>query len=250
MTPTPILKLVDKTLKPRVSPDALAWRNLRTAAVALVNKRRLMANVSTSVEKLAEAVQNMARIDVTPIAKQVGEEVDLAALVNALLTDLLQELADVLSDIQDRTVVQEQASIKENQVQWSTWAANATLKSSGAGHSFTRAKLATQDDPDCNGTPASRDAALGIEALKWLPLWQDVTKTVAGIAQKVVELGVTLPPLTVENLDSAARSYKSVVGHGIDCTNPAAMQWLPQDLKLRFLDLLHLWEAAPELPLE
>ena len=58
----------------------------------------------------------MARIDVTSIAKQVGEEVDLAALVHALLTDPVQDLADVLGDIQDRTVVQEQASIRENQV--------------------------------------------------------------------------------------------------------------------------------------
>ena len=99
----------------------------------------------------------------------------------------------------------------------------ATEASSGQEHSFTRARAGTQDDPSQQEVPASKDSILGHHAQQWLPLWQDTTRAIIDLVQKLNDLGIRLPPLTVEQLDAAARTYKAKIGTGLDCVNPGPM---------------------------
>ena len=101
LKPTPVMQLAKKTLQPRVTADALAWRSLRGAAVALVGKRRRWEAGKGSLDTLMHTAVNMTGIDIEPINKQTGEFLNLALMISALLTDPIEELLDVLNDLQE-----------------------------------------------------------------------------------------------------------------------------------------------------
>ena len=106
------------------------------------------------------------------------------------------------------------------------------------------------DDKGLGMTPGSRDVLLGHHALEWLPLLQNTNRGVVDLIETIHGKGITLPPLTVQQLDEASATYGKQVGLGVDCINPAAYAWLPVPLKERLLDVLHSFERKPERPPE
>ena len=124
-----MLQLAKKTLKPGVSEDALAWRSLRGAAVALVGKRRLWEAGRGSLDKVVQMAVHMTSINIKRINRQTGEALNISMMIAALIPDPMDDLLDVLSDLQERTVKREQLAIRERQTAWRVWAATATQSS-------------------------------------------------------------------------------------------------------------------------
>ena len=80
------------------------------------------------------------------------------------------------------------------------------------------------------------------------PLWQYTQRTVVDVVGKLSLIRITLPPLTVHQLDNVAGPCKERVGMGIDGVHPGSVLWLPVDLKQRFVDILNAWESCPVKP--
>ena len=56
-----------------------------------------------------------------------------------------------------------------------------------------------------------------------------------------------LPRLTVKDLDRVCKLYSPATGLSWECFNPRWILQLPEEFKVRLLDIIHLFEDKPEV---
>ena len=86
-----------------------------------------------------------------------------------------------------------------------------------------------------------------IEALleEWLPRWTEARRLAEDPTQWNVR-GQQLPPITLAELDNVLKRYKECTGLGSDQLHPRSLAQLPEEYRIRMIDLFHLWEAQPQ----
>ena len=83
----------------------------------------------------------------------------------------------------------------------------------------------------------------------WLPLWLDPRRANAKQLADQEDMGEPLSRPSLEEVDNVCKTYKHTAGLGHDCINLKAILQLPDDLRVRFIDLLMMFEAKLVKPL-
>ena len=78
----PVAHLMNTTFKPTLTPVALAWKTLRIETLQLLRQRRKFDLGNLSLGKLHDAAIRMTAVDVTAIAADIGQEVNVGKLIN------------------------------------------------------------------------------------------------------------------------------------------------------------------------
>ena len=111
-------RLLRTTLQPTLTPVALAWKNVRYAAINLLNKRKLYEKGALPLTKLHAVAIQMTAVYVQPIAKDLGRDVNVGMMIHALLTDDTEDLIDVLQDLNDRAKDTANDSAQQRMNRW------------------------------------------------------------------------------------------------------------------------------------
>ena len=127
---------------------------------------------------------------------------------------------------------------------WRQWAKEACQSSAGAAHGFSKVGLDAGDGEGLAG-PQLWVNQMGT----WLPLWLDPRRANAKQLADQEDMGEPLPRPSLEDVDNVCKTYKHTEGLGHDCINPKAILQLPVDLRVRFIDLLMMFEAKLVKPL-
>ena len=114
----------------------------------------------------------------------------------------------------------------------------------GAGHAFSKAGI---DDSTVSGLAGPE--LLVSQMGTWLPLWLDGRRAKSKQLADQEDWGELLPRPSLEEVDAVCKTFKSTAGLGHVCVNPKAILQPPDDLRVRFIDLLVAFEANLRKPL-
>ena len=235
----------------RCSKKAAAWRAFRRLVAQAVGSVAGWRKGRASQGTLQQSVNLLASISLPdlgpwdpgwdfPSQEAVAHSLRKAATCG----DWAAQVTRVMVFVKLHTQQAVNAAAADSARCWRQWAKEACQGSAGAAHGFSKAGLDAGDGEGLAG-PQLLVNQMGT----WLPLWLDPRRANAKQLADQEDMGEPLPRPSLEEVDNVCKTYKHTAGLGHDCINPKAILQLPVDLRVRFIDLLMMFEAKLVKPL-
>ena len=233
----------------RLSPEAVAWRSLSFTAsrsVSLADTAYKSGKGWKQLRAIGRSIAELKHIDLSSAGPAL-KDLSLKQLSKALTGKPAERSQALLYAVQEGADKSQKKSAASRMEDWCTWARNSVEKGASAAQAYSKGPRLPTSDATTKSEGEGQMPVQGQQAVKllleaWLPRWSE-GRRLQQDPLKWDTKGESLPPLTIEMLDRTLASYRDALGLGADKLHPRAILELPEDSRLRKLDLLHAWEA-------
>ena len=254
----PLCTAWEREVRARHRPTTTAWVAFHTLCL------RVAAVAGSRLGKRGRellALWRMKLFDIV-VAMQVPEDVPgsphhpcsvqaLGGLIDSFAEGRRGDAAATWEYVESELERRRGEDAKQQAAAWRKWAQGSLSRGGKAAQRYARRRphLSTHilDDEDAGEGALPVAGAQAIQKLvdDWLPYWSVPAGQEEDPTDWVVDDGIDLPALTIDDLQRACKAYSEGAGLGWDGLNPRVLLQLPEECQAGFLDILAEFERQP-----